>query len=248
MAKKEALQIVRRFICAQDVASLSTLSLKYDGHPFGSVVPYDIDREGNIIIFISLISEHYKNICADDRVSLLVSDRFGVSDPQAHARATFMGTASPVPETEINNTQGSYWRRFPFGRERAIAHNFVFFRIAALKLRWIGGFGDIRWIDAEEYKQTSHDTVAYESKAIIDHMNADHRDALQELLKFQLQLDVDQQACRMTAVDSEGFSVAVIGSDKNDLHRLNFPRPAQSSADVRALFIESLKQAREHND
>ncbi len=237
--------VVRRFLCSQTVASLSTLSLACDGYPFGSLVPYDIDAEGNLLIFISLISEHYKNISADPRVSLLVSDRFGIQDPQAHARATFVGDAIAVPDDERGDVETAYWKRFPFAPERAIAHSFLFFRISAVRVRWIGGFGDIRWISPGDYAETAHDPVAYESKAIIDHMNDDHRDALQELAKHKLDIEVAPEACSMVAVDSESFTLQVQGSDRSRRHRLSFSRRAGSSEEVRSLFIEALQEARE---
>ncbi|MGH9816446.1 MAG: heme iron utilization protein, partial [Candidatus Acidiferrales bacterium] len=41
---------------------LSTLSVAVSGYPFGSLVPYCLDRQGRPIILISRIAQHSKNI------------------------------------------------------------------------------------------------------------------------------------------------------------------------------------------
>ena len=50
-------------------------------------------------------------------------------------------------------------------------HDFSFYRIAPLALRYIGGFGDIHWVKAERYR-TPANTLAAEEVALIDKVNA----------------------------------------------------------------------------
>ena len=52
------------------VASLSTLSRKQPGFPFGSVMPYALDARANPIFLISTMAMHTQNIQADPRASL----------------------------------------------------------------------------------------------------------------------------------------------------------------------------------
>jgi len=42
---------------------LSTLSKKFDGHPFGSIAPYLTDHDGSVLLFISALAEHTKTWC-----------------------------------------------------------------------------------------------------------------------------------------------------------------------------------------
>jgi len=55
------------------VGSLSTLSRKQQGFPFGSVMPYGLDDHANPIFLISTMAMHTQNVQADPRSSLLVT-------------------------------------------------------------------------------------------------------------------------------------------------------------------------------
>ena len=101
------------FICLHRVGTLCTVSHSHEGFPFGSIAPYDVDESGRIIVFISRIAEHFKNLTADPRASLFVADRFGSGDPQAYGRATLLATFAPVPEGEFARVAEHYFTRFP---------------------------------------------------------------------------------------------------------------------------------------
>ena len=55
------------------VGTLSTVSRKQPGFPFGSVMPYAVDKQGRPIFLISTMAMHTQNIQADARASLLVT-------------------------------------------------------------------------------------------------------------------------------------------------------------------------------
>src|SRR5688572_9544560 len=79
---------------------LATISKRIEGWPFGSIVPYAIDRRGRPIILIAGIAEHTKNIEHDDRVSLLLQEPEGEGDIQAKGRLTFLGRAEMIPDDD----------------------------------------------------------------------------------------------------------------------------------------------------
>jgi len=54
------------------IGSLSTLSRKQPGFPFGSVMPYGLDNTGRAVFLISTMAMHTQNLQADPRASLLV--------------------------------------------------------------------------------------------------------------------------------------------------------------------------------
>jgi len=78
---------------------LSSLSKKFDGYPFGSITPYLVDHDGSLLILISAIAEHTKNILHDPRVSLITHDQ---RDPhiQTQGRVTLVGNAAPEADRE----------------------------------------------------------------------------------------------------------------------------------------------------
>ncbi|MGB6675857.1 MAG: pyridoxamine 5'-phosphate oxidase family protein, partial [Terriglobales bacterium] len=68
------------------IGSLSTLSRKQPGFPFGSVMPYGLDDRGRPIFLISTMAMHTQNLQADPRASLLVTQADASGDPLGASR------------------------------------------------------------------------------------------------------------------------------------------------------------------
>src|ERR1700687_2041471 len=83
------------------VGSLSTLSRKQPGFPFGSVMPYGLDDHGRPIFLISTMAMHTQNLQADARASLLVAQEDTDGEPLGASRVTLVGNVLPVPNTEL---------------------------------------------------------------------------------------------------------------------------------------------------
>ena len=81
--------------------SLSTLSRKQAGFPFGSVMPYGSDNQGCPIFLISTMAMHTQNLQADARASLLVTENDVGGDPLGASRVTLIGNVLPMPEAEV---------------------------------------------------------------------------------------------------------------------------------------------------
>src|SRR5690242_10953839 len=64
----------RTLVYLARIGSLSTLSRKQPGFPFGSVMPYGLDGHGRLIFLISTLAMHTHNLQADSRASLLVTE------------------------------------------------------------------------------------------------------------------------------------------------------------------------------
>jgi hypothetical protein len=58
------------------MGSLSTLSRKQPGFPFGSVMPFGLDDHGRPIFLISIRAMHTRNLQSDARASLLVTQEY----------------------------------------------------------------------------------------------------------------------------------------------------------------------------
>src|ERR1700720_484857 len=71
----------RTLVYLGHVGSLSTLSRKQQGFPFGSVMPYALDDHANPVFLISTMAMHTQNLLADPRSSLLVIHPDAVGDP-----------------------------------------------------------------------------------------------------------------------------------------------------------------------
>lgn len=223
--------IARRLLNHQSVGVLSTHSLDVEGYPFGSIAPYALNYESEPTILISDLAQHTHNIKRNTKVSLTVFDQC-VDDPQSNARLTWIGDAELI---DPNDTaiRDRYLRYFPSAESYFQTHDFSFYRIHLRRARFIGGFGQIFWIepDAMLVKNPFRET----EQGIVEHMNCDHQKALVHYSKVLGRESVDSVA--MTGIDSEGFDML---ADKRKL-RMDFDSPIHTSEEARANLIRLAK-------
>jgi heme iron utilization protein len=238
---------VRALLRSERNAVVCTLSKKIGGWPFGSIAPYAISRAGEPVILISEIAEHTRNLRADARVSLLVQDSAAMADPQAGARVTLMGYAAPVSRVYADDARSRYLNLFPNSAGYFDAHDFSLFHIKAEQVRFIGGFGEIYWLDGREIVDAASapgiDPLAPQSVAICEHMNQDHADALR--LYAAAFADTKADAAKMIHVDVEGFDMVAVEGGSHKHLRIDFPTPAVNSEQVRAVMVEMVRTARQ---
>jgi general stress protein 26 len=158
----------RQLLRAHRYGALSTLSKKFDGHPFGSITPYLVDHDGSLFILISALAEHTRNIRHDPRVSLITHNQED-SHIQTQGRITLVGSAALEPERERAGKR--YLRYFPEAQTYYDMPDFQFYRIVPQALRYIGGFGDIHWVKADRY-QVPPNTLAADEDVLLDKINA----------------------------------------------------------------------------
>src|SRR5438034_6729631 len=90
------------------IGSLSTLSRKQPGFPFGSVMPYGLDNQGRPIFLISTMAMHTQNLQADPRASLLVTQPDISGDPLGASRVTLVGNVLAIAEPEVAEARKLY--------------------------------------------------------------------------------------------------------------------------------------------
>ena len=194
----------RELLLQRSFGVLSTISLDVPGYPFGSVVPYCFDENGQPIIYISYIAQHTRNIMADPRVSLTVVDEDTNSDDvQARGRVTCIANAKQVGDPAGDSgVSARYFRYFPSSRQYDQTHDFTFFRLELVRIRFIGGFGQIFWLDPAEFTAKNPFSPAQEMQ-IVQHMNKDHAAALKHFC--------GGVAGTMIGIDSDGMDVLKSG-------------------------------------
>lgn len=152
--------VARRFLRAHRGGTLATLSCALAGHPYASAVNYVSDPRGHPLLLLSSLAEHTRNLLADPRVSLLVAE--DAVDLQAARRLTLMGMAEAAPAS-----QGArYLRHLPESGDYFRLGDFSLYSIRPLRLRLIGGFGDIRWIRGEDYSASPGELGETEDEAL----------------------------------------------------------------------------------
>jgi len=225
----------RRMLRAHRYGVLSTLSKRFDGYPFGSITPYLADHDGSLLILISTLAEHTKNILHDPRVSLITHDQ---RDPhiQTQGRVTVVGNAAPEPDREQAGLR--YLRYFPEAQTYFAMHDFSFYRIRPVAIRYIGGFGRIHWVDMENYAVQPYPLIEQET-GVVDHMNSDHQDALRDYCRHFHQcaaLDV-----AMLGIDLDGFDVRA----DDQVLRFDFAQPVTDAQQARTALVEMARAAKQ---
>lgn len=217
----------RQLLNRQGVGVLATHSIDVEGYPFGSIAPYALNYDGEPAILISDIAQHTRNIKQNNKVSLTVFDP-QADDPQSGSRLTWIGDAEPVASSDTE-TRDRYLRYFPSAESYFIAHDFSLYRISLRRARFIGGFGQIFWIepDAMLVKNPFRGTEG----GIVEHMNRDHQQALFHYCKVFGRAEAD--AVTMTGIDSEGFDLL---ADKHKL-RIDFETPIHTTEEARANLV-----------
>src|SRR6202140_39561 len=159
------------------IGSLSTLSRKQPGFPFGSVMPYGLDNRGRPIFLISTMAMHTQNLQADPRASLLVTQA-DAGDPLGASRVTLVGNVLPLQSSEVPAARNLYLQRYDNSKYWVDFEDFSFYRMEVVDIYYVGGFGVMGWVSASEYDHAQPDPLADSTTEIIQHMNADHKEAL----------------------------------------------------------------------
>lgn len=239
---------VRTLVAECTDGALSTLAVDPPGHPFGSVVTYAPDDDGNPLLLMSTMAEHARNLTADPRASLLVAASTSGTGRLAAARATLLGTVRLVDAAEQTDTverylevhPGAFWARFP---------DFDVRRLDVERVRYVRGFGEMSWVDGDDHRAAAADPLAATEAGIVAHMNDDHRDALTSLVDAFLDVPDEVLDIEMLSCDRYGFEVRLAvaadeGRSSVAFGRIGFARPLHGAEEARAAMVALVRTAR----
>ena len=224
------------------MGSLSTLSRKQPGFPFGSVMPYGLDEHGRPIFLISTMAMHTQNLQADSHASLLVTQQDTEGEPLGASRVTLLGNVLPVPKPELAEARKLYLERHANSKYWVDFEDFSFYRMDVVDVYYVGGFGVMGWLSASDYDRSQPDPLADSMAEIIQHMNADHKDPLVMLARTYAQIDSTEAT--MTTVDRLGFHVRLKTPDGMRGTRIAFLREVSNPIETRKVLVEMVQQAR----
>jgi putative heme iron utilization protein len=133
----------------------------------------------------------------------------------------------------VRHANSKYWVDF---------EDFSFYRMNVVDVYYIGGFGVMGWVSASDYGRSQTDPLADSMAEIIQHMNADHKDALVLLAgKFAR---IESTEAMMTAVDRLGFHVRFKTPDGMRGARIAFLQEVRNAAETRKVLVEMVQHAR----
>ena len=146
---------LRALLTDHRVAALGTLGA--DGAPFVSMVPFALESAtGWVVIHVSALAAHTRNLQTSPRVSLMVMQT-EVAGAPVHAlpRVTLLGTAQTLdPESaDAAQVRAAYLARFPEAEPMTQLGDFRFVAITVTGAHQVAGFGAARALDAEAIAQ-----------------------------------------------------------------------------------------------
>jgi hypothetical protein len=205
-------------------------------------MPYALDDRANPIFLISTMAMHTQNLLADPHSSLLVTQPDAGGDPLGASRVTLLGNVLPVPEADVAGARQLYLARHADSKYWVDFKDFSFYRMSVVDVYYVGGFGVMGWVPASEYYDAQPDPLADSAIGIIQHMNADHADAL--ILLAKAFAGIEAQEATLTSVDRLGFNVRLKTQDGASGARIAFLREVRSPAEARDVLVEMTEQAR----
>lgn len=221
--------------------ALATL-MPGSGDPYCSLVNLASHPDGSPILLISRLAVHTKNILADSRVSLMLDER-AAGDPLEGARIMLSGRAEPT-EDERDLLQRRYLNAHPAAEAFVSFKDFAFFRIQPAGTHLVAGFGRIVDLKPEQFLTDlagAEDLLAAEEGAV-EHMNADHRDAMGLYATRLLGAAVGDWRC--TGCDPEGIDM----QDGQTALRLDFPERVTDGTALRKMLVRLVGEARAKTD
>ncbi|RKF40590.1 HugZ family protein [Paraburkholderia fungorum] len=129
------------------IGTLATHARQPEGFPYPSVLPFAPDSQHRPTILVSRLAEHTHNLHADPRAGFLAVDAPG-DDVLSGQRVTLLGTFEPVDSTP--EVVQRYLRYHADAERYLVLGDFTFWVMRLERLRYIGGFGAMGWLDGTE--------------------------------------------------------------------------------------------------
>jgi hypothetical protein len=238
----EAVRLARTLIRSARYGALAALD-PGSGDPLASRVAVATDLDGTPLILVSALSEHTGAILADPRCSLLLGEP-GRGDPLAHPRISLRCRAERLERgTAVQaRCERRYLNRHPKAKLYAGFGDFAFFQLAIERASLNGGFGKAYHLERPELvpEFAANAELAEAEQAALDHMNADHREAIDIYAHAFARAAGD--GWMLTGIDAEGFDLAL----GDDSRRVFFDAPLVGAGALRDTLVAMARRGRHH--
>jgi heme iron utilization protein len=234
----DAAGLARSLLRRSRQGALATL-MADSGDPYCSLVNVASHADGSLILLISRLALHTKNILADARVSLMLDER-AAGDPLEGSRIMLAGRAEAAGGDQLELLRRRYLNAHPSAEVFVNFKDFSFFRVQPAGAHLVAGFGRIVDLAPEQFLTDLSDAgpLLEAEQGAVDHMNADHRDAI-NLYATRL-LGAEPADWRCTGCDPDGIDLQA----GTTALRLDFPRRIVTPAALRQMLKELADQGR----
>jgi putative heme iron utilization protein len=236
-ADSDVADLARRLLRRSRQGALATL-MNGNGDPYCSLVNLASHPDGSPILLISRLALHTKNILGDPRVSLMVDERTS-GDPLEGARIMLAGTAEEA-RGEDAMLRRRYLSVHPSSEVFVNFKDFSFFRIRPKGAHLVAGFGRIVDLVPDQFLTdlSGAEALLEHEQGAVDHMNADHREALNHYATRLLGAETADWRC--TGCDPDGIDLQAGAK----ILRLDFPERVTAPAELRKMLVKLAGEAR----
>lgn len=126
----------RRLMRAASYATLATVG--EGGQPFASLVTPAVAPDGAVLLFLSALSEHTRQLRRDGRCAVLFQGAAEGPNPQTTPRVSVTGLAEPVDDPEL---KAVWLARHPYAEPYADFADFSLWRVEPGGALLVLGFG-----------------------------------------------------------------------------------------------------------
>jgi putative heme iron utilization protein len=167
-------------------------------------------------------------------------DERAAGDPLEGARIMLAGRAEEAAAEQAEILRRRYINAHPSAEAFVEFKDFSFFRIRSTGAHLVAGFGRIVDLTPEQFLTDISDAEALleAEQGAIDHMNADHRDAMN--LYATMLLGAGAADWRCTGCDPDGIDMQAGAA----VLRLDFPERVTSGAALRKMLVRLAGEAR----
>jgi len=231
--REQAAWQARCLLRAARVASLATVS---QGQPFVALVTPATAPDLSVLLFLSSLSEHTRQLQVEPRCALLVTGAAEETNPQAAPRLTLTGLAEPVEDVAL---KARWLAVHPYAALYADFADFGLWRIRPMGGNMVGGFARATRLREAELRPdaTAVVAVAAAAESVVTHCNADHGDAMALIAEAA---GGAAGAWRMVGVDVDGVDLAL----GETVLRVAFAGPVSDAGGVRRELVRLTAAAR----
>jgi hypothetical protein len=233
-----ASRLARSLLRRSRQGALATLTAG-SGDPYCSLVNVASDADASPILLISRLALHTRNILGDSRVSLMLDER-AAGDPLEGARIMLAGRAVEPKGDQTGVLRRRYLNAHPSAEAFVKFKDFSLFRIDPSAAHLVAGFGRIVDLKPEQFLTDIRDAegLLEAEQGVIEHMNEDHRDAM-NLYATKL-LGAENADWRCTGCDPNGIDMQA----GITVLRLDFPERVTGPMELRKMLVRLAGEAR----
>lgn len=232
-------RLARSLLRRSRQGALATL-VPNSGGPYCSLVNVASHPDGSPILLISRLALHTRNILGDGRVSLMLDER-AAGDPLEGSRIMLAGRAEQAGGDDLI---ALLRRRYLSAHSSAEAFvdfkDFAFFRIEPTGAHLVAGFGRIVDLKPQQFLTdiAGAEALLEAEPGAVEHMNADHRDAMNLYATKLLGAEAADWTC--TGCDPDGMDMQAGTATL----RLDFPERVTSGNELRKMLVRLAAEAR----